>query len=250
MTGWVCKGKLSQEWILLCTMTDTAVSPNALAITESVSAYMTSYFQNMIHSSTQYVEIPSEWDCMLLHECHQALAILKRAYDNQSMYLNWTLHNDTDKHFQRTQPGLQSIMILLCPKIRLAETSELRPKLPNDFLPSIIRRNMLRNHARYLTAKEIFYYGICPEPLCLKELWVHMPNTIFTPFVKVHCKDHIFSSISIIEKSFAMKTKSSSWRDGPTMYQSHSGWYKAGTLSLSPAWFRQAHSVRTFMSGI
>ena len=34
------------------------------------------------------------------------------------------------------------------------------------------------------------------------------------------------------------------------MYQSHSGWYKAGTLSLSPAWFQQAHSVRYSMSVI
>ncbi len=70
-------------------MMNTATSLNALAITESVSAYMTSYFQNMIHSSSQYVEIPSEWDCMLLQECHQALAILKRAYDNQGMYFNF-----------------------------------------------------------------------------------------------------------------------------------------------------------------
>ncbi len=62
--------------------------PNALAITESVSTYMTSYFKKMIQSSNQDVEIPREWDCMLLQECHQALAILKRAYDNQSGYFN------------------------------------------------------------------------------------------------------------------------------------------------------------------
>ncbi len=67
-------------------MMDTAAPLNALAMTESVSTYMTSYFQKMIQSSNQEVEVPRDWDCMLLHECHQALAIMKRAYDNKGMY--------------------------------------------------------------------------------------------------------------------------------------------------------------------
>ncbi len=69
------------------------------------------------------------------------------------------------------------------------------------------------------------------------------------PWINIVAKEHIFNSISIIEKSIAMKSKSSSWRDSPTLYQSHPEWYKPGTLSLSPAWFQQAHSVRSFQFG-
>ncbi len=63
--------------------------PNALALTESVANYMSLYFHKMIHSSTQAVHIPTEWNIMMLHECHQALAILKRAFDNQSKNGHW-----------------------------------------------------------------------------------------------------------------------------------------------------------------
>ena len=54
----------------------------------------------------------------------------------------------------------------------------------------------------------------------------------------------IFKSLQIIERSFSVKKMSSSWRDGPMLYDSIPGWYKPGTLSLSPAWFQQGHSVR------
>lgn len=58
--------------------------PSALALTESVALYMASYFHNMIQGSNKVVQIPMDWNSHILHECHQALFILKQAYDTQS----------------------------------------------------------------------------------------------------------------------------------------------------------------------
>ena len=146
-------------------MKDTgALAPITLALTESVATYMTLYFNKMIHCSSQVVPIPKEWDIMMLHECHQALAILKRAYDSQSKKFNWIKGSDDSDDFQNKLHGLSLIMTMHCPKIQLAETPELKPRSPKGLLLSMIRQNSLWSPVQYLIKKATFYCGIYLEP--------------------------------------------------------------------------------------
>ena len=159
------KGNYAHSRFHFATMKDTgALAPITLALTESVATYMTLYFNKMIHCSSQVVPIPKEWDIMMLHECHQALAILQRAYDNQSKKINWSKRNNDSYHFQNKLHGLSLIMTTHCPQIRLAETSKLKPRWPNDFLLSMICQNSLRSLVQYLIKKATFYCGIYLEP--------------------------------------------------------------------------------------
>ncbi len=66
-------------------MEDTALS--AISLTESVAIYMNSYFQQLIHESNTLIHVPGEWSSCMLYECHQAVRIMKEAFNNQSKYL-------------------------------------------------------------------------------------------------------------------------------------------------------------------
>ena len=57
---------------------------NAISLTESVALYMNSYFQQLIHNSNKVINVPREWSSCMLYECHQAVHIMKEAFNNQS----------------------------------------------------------------------------------------------------------------------------------------------------------------------
>ncbi|KJA15668.1 hypothetical protein HYPSUDRAFT_148770, partial [Hypholoma sublateritium FD-334 SS-4] len=50
-----------------------------------------------------------------------------------------------------------------------------------------------------------------------------------------------FDNLQSLERSLRIKNKSPSWRVKPDHFRSKPGWLKAGNVSLSPAWFQQAH---------
>ena len=54
----------------------------------------------------------------------------------------------------------------------------------------------------------------------------------------------MFADLKMLERALKLDLKpSSNWRTTPETYRPVEGGLKAGTMSISPAWFEQGHEV-------
>ena len=59
-------------------------------------------------------------------------------------------------------------------------------------------------------------------------------------------KQHqMWKNLKTLQRSLLIKKNVNSWRVAPTHFRVEEGWLKPGSVSMSPAWFQQAHEVCT-----
>jgi len=54
----------------------------------------------------------------------------------------------------------------------------------------------------------------------------------------------MWQDLETLQRSLQINKGGKSWRVAPTHYRVEEGWLKPGSVSMSPAWFQQAHEVR------
>ena len=73
------------------------------------------------------------------------------------------------------------------------------------------------------------------------ELFIVPPRSKVTA-VKQH---QMWKNLKTLQRSLLIKKNVNSWRVAPTHFRVEEGWLKPGSVSMSPAWFQQAHEVCT-----
>lgn len=59
-------------------------------------------------------------------------------------------------------------------------------------------------------------------------------------------QDFVWENLRLLEQSLKIHPKADSWRINADYFEAKPGWLRAGTLSMAPAWYQQAHEVRMF----
>jgi len=59
----------------------------------------------------------------------------------------------------------------------------------------------------------------------------------------IHGKTQMWEDMPIVDRSLRVHQSCKNWRVAPTFFRAQEGWLKPGSMSMSPAWFQQAHEV-------
>jgi len=58
-------------------------------------------------------------------------------------------------------------------------------------------------------------------------------------------KTQMWQDLFMLQRSIRINSGCTGWRASQTFFRAEGGWLKPGSVSMAPAWFQQAHEVRT-----